>query len=136
MVFNRATINGIPSTIRLPPNNENKIHRWAFYARNLTSSLNRCQPSDFFFPLQFQNFFPKFNRQNKPHFACPHRVCQSCKFQKERKLFAFFTSHVQAKKRDLGKIKVASRRQKRYSSTKKLDEHDESSKRGTISAET
>lgn len=68
MVFNRATIT---FDFRRAPGSENKIHRWTFHARNLTSLLNHCQPSHFSFSLQFQNFSLPNNRCNARFCAHP-----------------------------------------------------------------
>ena len=96
---------------------------------NFSPPNNRCN-------ARFCAHSPKFNQRNEPHFACSCQVCQPCKFQKERNLFAFPACRLQLRKRNLRKINLASRRQKRYSPTKRSKENDESAKRGTISAET
>lgn len=109
--------NRIPAAIRLPPGSENEIHRWTFQARNLTSPLNHCQPSHFFFSLQFQNFSLPNNRRSARFCAHPRssigktsrtlsvhaEFVNPAKFQKERKLFAFSRCPCPIEEMDLGK---------------------------------
>lgn len=142
--------NRIPAAIRLPPGSENEIHRWTFHARNLTSPLNHCQPSHFFFSPQFKTFrrqiidgghvfalIPEVQSAKRTAF-CLFRTefVNPARFKRKGNFFAFPACRVQAKERNLRKINLASHRQKRYSPTKKLDEHDKFARRGTISGVT